>query len=80
MTCAVGHRYGSNPEVLWLWCRLATSAPIRPLAWESPCATGSGPKKGKKTKKKERKKKKVNLAIVSKEEWGGGGDRIYCSC
>ena len=22
--------------MLWLWCRLATAAPIRPLAWEFP--------------------------------------------
>ena len=25
---------------LWLWCRLAAVAPIRPRAWELPCATG----------------------------------------
>ena len=22
----------------WLWCRPAAAAPIRPLAWEPPCA------------------------------------------
>ena len=26
--------------LLWLWCRLAAVAPIRPLAWEPPCAAG----------------------------------------
>ena len=27
--------------VLWLWCRPAAVAPIRPLAWELPYATGA---------------------------------------
>ena len=27
-----------DPTLLWLWCRLATAAPIRPLAWEPPYA------------------------------------------
>ena len=26
--------------MLWLRCRLAAAALIRPLAWERPCATG----------------------------------------
>ena len=26
--------------LLWLWCRLAAVAPIRPLAWEPPYALG----------------------------------------
>ena len=25
--------------MLWLWCRLAATVPIRPLAWETPCAS-----------------------------------------
>ena len=46
--------------LLWLWCRLAATAPMRPLAWEISICRRSGPRKGKKTKerKKERKKKK----------------------
>ena len=36
MSCGVGHRCSSDP--LWLWRRLAATAPIRPLAWEPPCA------------------------------------------
>ena len=35
--------------LLWLWCRLAATAPIGPLAWEPPHAW-SGPRNGKKTK------------------------------
>ena len=26
--------------LLWLWCRLVATAPIGPLAWEPPDATG----------------------------------------
>ena len=39
-SCGVGHRCGLDPVLLWLWCRQATAAPIRPLAWERPYATG----------------------------------------
>ena len=28
----VGCRHGSDPSLLWLWHRLAATAPIRPLA------------------------------------------------
>ena len=42
---------GSKPAMLWLWCRLAAAAPIRPLAWEFPYATGVA-LKGKKIKNK----------------------------
>ena len=34
----IGHRCGSDPELLWLWCRPAATAPIQPLAWEPPYA------------------------------------------
>ena len=40
MSCGVGHRRGSDLVLLWLWCRLAAVAPIRPLAWELPYAAG----------------------------------------
>ena len=42
---------------LWLWCRLAAVALIRPLAWEPPCAMSVALKR-QKTKK--RKKKCLN--------------------
>ena len=35
MSCGVGHRCGSDLVLLWLWHRLAATALIRPLAWES---------------------------------------------
>ena len=41
VSCGVGHRYGSDPELLWLWRRPAVGvAPIRPLAWALPKAVG----------------------------------------
>ena len=41
----VGHRHGSDPALLWLWHRPATTAPIQPLAWESPYAVGAALKR-----------------------------------
>ena len=32
--------------MLWLWRRLAATAPIRPLAWEPPVAYGSSQARG----------------------------------
>ena len=40
MSCGVGHRRGMDPELLWLWYRLAAAALIGPLAWEPPYASG----------------------------------------
>ena len=48
MSCGVGHRCGSDLALLWLWCRLAAPALIRPLAWEPPYATGAALKSKKK--------------------------------
>ena len=59
--CGVGCRLSSDPELLWLWCRLAAIAPIQPLAWEAPKA-----KKKKKERKKERKKEKRNPKLREK--------------
>ena len=39
-------------ELLWLWRRPAATAPIRPLAWESPYVMGEA------QRKKERKEEK----------------------
>ena len=45
MSCVVGHRHGSDPAWLWLWCRLAAAALIQPLAWERPYVMGAALKK-----------------------------------
>ena len=39
------------PALLWLWHRLAAVAPIQPLAWEVPYATGVALKSEKKKKR-----------------------------
>ena len=57
MSCGVGGRCSSDLAWLWLWCRLAVAAPIRPLAWELPYAIGAGLKRQKRKKEKERRKK-----------------------
>ena len=52
MSCGVGRRHGLDPELLWFWCRLVATAPVRPLAWELPYAAGVA-LEDKKTKKKD---------------------------
>ena len=45
MSCGVGHRHGSDPALLWLWCRPAAVALIQPVAWKLPYAAGVPPQK-----------------------------------
>ena len=68
MSCGIGHRRGSDCTLLWLWCRLAAIALIRPLAWEPPYAMGV-PLKIKKKKKKRRKKKPTNVEEAVYRLW-----------
>ena len=51
MSCGLGHRHGSDLELL---CKPAAIALIQPLAWEHPYATGVAPKRQKKKKKKKK--------------------------
>ena len=39
-----------DPALLWLWCRPAATAPIRPLVWEPPYAEGAALEMAKKDK------------------------------
>ena len=64
MSCGVGHRCGSDPELLWLRRRLAATAPVRLLAWEPPCAATEALEKAKRQKKKKKKKKKKNEIAI----------------
>ena len=57
MSCGVGHRQDSDPVLLWLWCRTAATAPIRPLAWEPLYAAGVALEKTKRQKIKNNNKK-----------------------
>ena len=53
MSCGVGCRRGLDPVLLWLWHRQAAVAPIRPLVWEPPYASGAAIEKDQKKKKKD---------------------------
>ena len=44
VSCGIGRTHGPD-LMLWLWCRLAAAAPIRPVAWETPYAMGVALKK-----------------------------------
>ena len=52
MSCDVGCRRSLDLALLWLWRRPVATAPIRPLAWEPPCAVGADLVRGKKQKTK----------------------------
>ena len=64
MSCGVGCRHGSDPELLWLWCRPVATAPIRSLAWEPPCAAEAALEKAKRQKKK---KKYIAIETIQNE-------------
>ena len=59
MSCGIGCRYSLDPALLWLWCRLAATALIQPVAREPSYAEGA-------TLKKKRKKKKKNFSNEQK--------------
>jgi len=44
-------QWANDPALLWLWCRLVATTPMRPLAWESPYAKGAALEKAKKKKR-----------------------------
>ena len=56
MSCGVGHKCGSDPTLLWLWCRLVATDPIGPVAWEPPYAAGTALKRQKDKTNKQTKK------------------------
>ena len=58
LSCGVGCRYGWDPALLWFWRRLAATAPIQPLSWEPPYATGAAQEIAKRQKQKQTNKQK----------------------
>ena len=67
MSCGVGRRRSSDLALLWLWCRPAETAPIRPLALEPPHATGVAlvmAKRQRKRKNTPPPKKKTDLEVL----------------
>ena len=63
MNCGVCCRRGSDPALLWLWCRPAAIARIRPLAWEPPYAAEAALEMAKRQKKKKKKKRKCQHCL-----------------
>ena len=63
MSCGVVCRHSSDLALLWLWHRPAAVAPIGPLAWEPPYATGAA------LKEKKKKKEKSSLVVQQVKDW-----------
>ena len=56
MSCGdVSHSCGLGPALLWLWCGLAVTALILPLAWEFPYVAPEALKSKKITKQTNKK-------------------------
>ena len=66
MSCGVGRRRGSDLALLWLWCRLAATAPTGPLACEPPYALAVALKKTKKQKTKNLNQRSEKMQRESK--------------
>ena len=64
MSCGVGHRHGLDPKFLWLWCRLAATAPIQPLAWELTHASGVALKSKKQIKQKQNQSSHGGVVVM----------------
>ena len=54
VSCGVGCRPGSDPALLWPWCRPAAASPIQPLAWGPPYAAAAAQEMAKRPKNKKR--------------------------
>ena len=63
--CSVGQRCGSDPMLLWLWCRPAVVALIRPLVWEPPYAMGAALEKTKRRKEGRKEGRKERIRRMS---------------
>ena len=52
---------------LWLWHRPVATAPLRPLAWETPYGAGAAVKRQKDKKKKKKRERKKGRKKEKKE-------------
>ena len=77
MSCGVVCRRGSDPELLWLWYKVAAVVLFRPLAWELPYAMGAAlkspppPKKEVTTVGEDVEKRKPLYTIGGNGSWYG---------
>ena len=62
MSCGIGLRHG--PDCALLWCRLAATALIQPLAWELPYAAGVAIKREKHRRREKRNEDGVKKIII----------------
>ena len=74
MSCGVGRRCGSDPELLWLWLRPVATAPIGPLLWEPPCAAGAALER-QKDKKLNKLKEKIEQTTTKPPKIRGLGEK-----
>ena len=65
LSCGVGRRRGLDLVLLCLWCRLAATTPIRPLAQEPPYAAGVALEKAKRQKTNKQTNKKTPKQLIS---------------
>ena len=63
--------------LLWLWCRPAATALMRPLAWEPPCTAGVALEKDKKIKIKIKKECKLLQTGTSRWAQALGARKTY---
>ena len=89
MSCAIGCRRGSDLALPWLWRRSTAVAPIRPLAWEPPYATGATLKRQKKKKSTNEPTYKIGtnshyianrLMVAIGEGWSGSLELADTNC
>ena len=66
MSCGVGCRRGSDPELLWLWRRPVATDLIGPLGLGTSIYHGSGPRNSKKDKTN---KQTTTVASVTAAAW-----------
>ena len=80
----IGHRCGLDPELLWLWHRLAAATLIQTLVWELPYGAGAALRKAKKKKKKVGPKAHTNWEancemLITEHNWNVRLEKIPCS-
>ena len=68
MSCGIGCRHGSDPVLQWLWHRPMATAPIQPLAWESPYAVAAALEKAKRQRKKRKKRKEKTCELLDSQK------------
>ena len=64
-----------DPALLWLWCRPAAAALVRPLACELLCAVGAALKRQEKKKNPNQSQAGLGDIHIFLSSWGSGASR-----